>query len=156
MRKRPKTPKEFKFRRYHFLAIELRYQGKTYKEITENLTTVFKVSFRPDRIGHWFATDGILEKAYIDYARKENERIRRFIHEELKKLLPRIPKKLEELLQRRDEFGQPKLDAVTLGAIRTLCDLLDLKESIQEGPEGTQNRVDEYFERLEEHRADLG
>ena len=149
----PKSRIKFKFRRYHHLAIELRYEGKTYKEISEQLSEVFKVNFRPDRIGHWFASNGILEEPYIDFAKKENERVRRFVSEQLKGLLSRIPEALEGLLNRVDETGNPRRDALTLATIRLLIEIVDLKAYLQ--PEEEKKSIlDEYFERLKQERTD--
>lgn len=150
MEKRQKVPKKFKFRRYHHLAIELRYGGKTYKEIAESLTKIFKVNIRPDRIGHWFASSGILEQPYLDFANKESERSRRLVLEELKKLAPRIPKKLIALLERSDESGKPKLDAVTLGTLKLMCDMFNVNVPLPAPKEAHETRIEAYLRRLQE------
>ncbi len=138
--------KKFELRGYHHQAIEFRYEGKTYKEITTLLTEKYQKPFKVDTIRRWFISSGLLEKEYIDYAKKENERRKQFVLEELKKLIPKIPITFDALLGRKDKDGNKKLDAVTIRTLELLCEILNFK--VEPGSD-TTNPVDEYFDRLE-------
>lgn len=74
---------------------------------------------------------GILEQEYIDYAKKENERRRRVVAEEMKKIIPKIPQKYVEILERSIESLDPetvvKRDNVTVKLLKDLCLLLGFK-----------------------------
>ena len=148
---------------YHHEAVELRYSGKPYAEVAAILTEKYKRDFRDATVRRWFMTKGILESEYLDYSKKENERRRNLILEEIKKLLPMIPAKFQQLLERvathpftgaklKDENNQtiPKLDTVTVTTLKTLCEILGFK--VEAGGE-VSDPVDRYFERLDEEVA---
>src|SRR3990167_9370763 len=139
----PKTATKRSLQAHHHVAIEMRYVGKTYSQIAEDLTAQFKRDFRADVVARWFRSNGILELEYLDYARKENDRRRQFVVEELKKVIPKIPLKFEQLLDRTymipiKKTGEvvntniPQLDIVTVSTLKTLCEILGFK--IQDAP----------------------
>lgn len=139
--KQQQNKKELKLQAYHFRAIELRYSGNTYKEVATQLETEFKKSFKDQTIRFWFSKNGQLDELYLDYARQENDRRRQHMREELKKLLPEIPKKFEALLNR------PQIDTLTLRTVKELCSVLGFK---LQGDDDTQDALDEFFDRVED------
>lgn len=54
--------------KYHYLAIELKYEGKTYEEISRAL----KGAIEPRSIANWFNKDGLLYLDYLEYAERKN------------------------------------------------------------------------------------
>src|SRR3990167_7175049 len=114
----------FKLQVYHFRAVELRYEGKTYHEIMGEIAVQYRKGVQSDTIRKWFGRGGLLEVEYMAYARVENDRRRQMMREELKKLAGKIPIKLEKMLDRIDGTGQP--DMVTLAAVRTLIEVLGI------------------------------
>src|SRR3972149_4244680 len=92
--------KEVKLMAYHYRAVELRYQGHTFPEVTRTITEEYQKDFKDTRVRNWFTSRGILFRLYLDYARQESERRRQLVLEEMKKLLPKLPQKLQELLDR--------------------------------------------------------
>jgi len=129
---------------YHHRAVELRYEGNTYKSIAGYIAVEYKRAFNDDSVRRWFSRGGLLADAYMDYAREENDRRRQLMREELKKLVVKIPKKLEQIMDRVDQLGQP--DMVALMAIKTLIDVLGITASDEKG---SGDRLKEYFDRLE-------
>ncbi|OGX31833.1 MAG: hypothetical protein A2787_06525 [Omnitrophica WOR_2 bacterium RIFCSPHIGHO2_01_FULL_48_9] len=134
------------FRGYHYAAVELRYEGKTYSTVAEELAKRYHKDFHAQSVRRWFMRGGILETEYLDFASKENERRRQLVFEELKKILPKIPQKFDALLERRDETGREKLDSVTLGTLKVLCEILDFK--VKAGPPA-EDPLDRFFNRLD-------
>ena len=53
---------------YHFLAIEERYKGTTYKEIVNKIRQKFGVEFAISTIKNWFCHVGGLHDCYRDYS----------------------------------------------------------------------------------------
>lgn len=145
---------------YHYEAIEQRYLGNTYPAVAEYLTGKYKRDFNPETVRWWFSQKGYLFDLYIDYAARENERRRRLMQEELRKLVPSIPKKFADLLNRvqrvpftgevlKDPDSKKeidKLDMTTVAALKLLCEILDFKRIGEDTP---GNPIDEYFDRLE-------
>lgn len=147
-----KRKKEFKYMAYHYEAIELRYQGKGYDEMAQYLTEKYKKDFKIERLRKWFMTGGILADMYLDYARQENDRRRKFVMEEMKKLLPTIPKTYQEIIERTlpDLTNGQKIyhDSVKRQVLKDLCELFGFK--LEPGADGS-DPLDEYFDRLEKH-----
>lgn len=146
----------------HMRAIELRYEGKTHAEISEVLTNEFGKKHKLDKIMHWFAHGGRLELAYLDFAKKENERRRQLVMEQMKQVLELIPQKALELLSRkatnpftgetlRDKDGKPisKADMVTVATLKLLMEALGFKV-----PAGTDEH-DPMEEWIEQMKAEL-
>lgn len=145
--------KKFELKGFHYQAIEFRYEGKTYNEITTLLTEKYQKPFKENTVRHWFTSKRFLEKEYIDYAKKENDRRRQVVLEELKKIVPKIPLKFDALLERKGKFGNPILDMVTVSTLKYLCEILNFK--VEPGND-MSNPVDEYFDRLEKELAEEG
>lgn len=147
---------------YHYEAVELRYTGKNYTEITTALTAKYNKEFKLDTVRHWFSRGGYLEKEYLDYAKKENLARQAVTVEELRKLAPKIPIIFSELLERvarkpftgevmNDDKGKPlrKLDMVTVVALKNLMAAMGFKM-----PDGdATDPLDEYFDKLEDEAA---
>lgn len=140
-RKRPL----FALQGYHYRAVEVRYEGKTFNDICGILGAEFRKGVHPDTIRKWFARGGLLENEYLDYARHENERRRQMMREELKKLVTKIPGKLDAIIGRMDNTGQP--DMVALMGIKTLIEVLGITAS--DDPK-TGAKLEEYFKKLEQ------
>lgn len=136
----------FELAGYHYRAIELRYEGNTFKDISGTIGMEFRKGIHPDTIRKWFARGGLLAEQYLDYARQENDQRRQLMREELKKLTGRIPQKIEKLLDRLDERDQP--DMVVVQTIKLLVDILGL--SGDDDPK-TGDILGNYFRRLEAH-----
>lgn len=158
-----KGKKIFKKMSYHYRAVELRYEGKTYQEIADILTRESHKDFNDSaRIRRWFMSGGILEKDYSDYAKKENERRRRVTLEELKKIVPTIPIKFQEVLERKYFYINKKtgdivetdkniVDKTTVTALLGLCKILGFQI---DPPEAEDDPLDKYLEKLDEHDND--
>lgn len=146
---------------YHHEAIEQRYLGKTYKEIAEYLSKRYAAGKRKDfkevTVRFWFGTVGMLYDAYFEYSKSENERRRRAMTEELKKLLPMVPKKLLSILERKMIYLDKKngkivvteqdvADKTTLGAValllKTLGFALDASDHGDDPSDHFFNRLD--------------
>ena len=134
------------------MAIELRYEGKTYSEISMLLSQKFKFDFKEGTVRKWFQRGGMLELMYLDYARKENDRRRQVIVEELKKVTQVIPEKYSDILNRQltnlDDEGQLKANEVVRKTLKDLCDILGFK--IQPDDNADRDPLDDYFSRAEE------
>ena len=150
-----KKKKEFKYMAYHYEAIELRYQGKTYNEIAAYLTEKFKKDFKDERMRQWFKSGGILEAMYMDHSRKENDRRRKFVMEEMKKLYSTIPKNYQEILERpitELTKGQRIMqDSVKAKVLKDLCGILGF--TISDLGDGN-DPLEEYFVRAEKEIDD--
>lgn len=157
-----KEPGAKKYQAHHILAVQLRYQGLTHKEIAEHLAREFSRKVTPDTLRAWFRRDGYLNALYSDYAHQENEQMILLAREKMKKMLPTALEKLEDLLKKRfaysmvgepilDEEGNPveKLDQVTHKAIVTILQSVGFKLEDMD----TTDPVDAYFDRAEEARA---
>lgn len=146
------TKSPSKLMAYHHEAIELRYQGKTYAEIAELLTSKYKRDFKDQTVRHWFSRTGMLDKEYRDYARQENERRRAYVLEELKKIVQVIPAKYQELIDRQIDNLSPGQqiyhDATKRAILKDLCALLGFKVPEEDGDRGP-DALDEFFDRLE-------
>jgi hypothetical protein len=135
----------------HMRAIELRYQGNTYQKISDILTQEFggQKLIEP-RIRRWFNRGGVLDAEYLDYAKKENERRRRHIVEEMKKVTAEIPKNYSKILNRDESSLSPsKLigrDLVLKGVLKDLCQLLGFK--IEDTSDS--DKLDEFWDEMEE------
>jgi hypothetical protein len=133
---------------YHYKAIELRYDGLKYHEISTELTNQFKRDFLDQTVRRWFAKGGMLEHEYLDYTDKENDRRRRYMISEFKKLIPIIPKKFDELLNERMTKTGKKLDIVTVATLKLMMESLGLK--IEAQPLNDKDPLDEFFDRQDE------
>ena len=119
-------------------AIQLRYDGRSHQEITDILKQETQQEYKVDTLRKWFMRGGKLDEEYLEYARAENEQRRQVVMEEIKKLVPIIPIRLSQLLNRKkynmfgamvkDEAGNPvlNLDRVTIETIAQICNLLGL------------------------------
>ena len=119
-------------------AVELRYEGKTYGQVTEALINEFNQSIAESSVRRWFSLGESLHDPYIEYAQAQNESRRKLVIEEVKKLMPIIPQRLNEILHRkkRDMFGKLihdedkktmiQLDTLTIDAIEQLRAILGL------------------------------
>jgi hypothetical protein len=145
------------FQKWHYRAVELRYEGKTYEEIVEGIKQEFGKQFHIASIRKWFSRGELLHNEYIDYAKKENERRRQLVLEELKKIAPLIPTKIQELLTSRylvawgkkvvdPETGKPMpmLDSTTVKTLALLAEMLGFKV---ESNDVAGDPLDEYFDR---------
>src|SRR3990167_1680378 len=94
-------PGGFKFQAYHHEAVELRYQGKTYLEISLIIAKKYGRDFKESTCRAWFGRGHILDTVYLDYARQENERRRQATREELKKLVSVLPITFENRTRQR-------------------------------------------------------
>lgn len=139
----------FELQAYHRRAIELRYEGQTYKEICGHLGVEFKIGKHPDTIKRWFGKDGLLAQHYADYAKDENDHRRQVMRTELKKLVGKVPIVLQGLIERTDKTGQP--DAVALMAIRTLTEILGITADDEKE---TQDVLEQYMRRLPQVRKE--
>lgn len=130
----------------HYRAVELRYEGLTYREIAKILSEEYDRNIKEQTLRWWFKSGGRCEKHYLDYANKESERRRRLIHTELKKTYNKIPAKLDALLERLDAQGKEKLDMVTIKTIEKIVQIIEN----QVGAIGANNDVlDQFWDRVE-------
>lgn len=106
----------------------------------ERLMIEFKRGFHVDSIRKWFGKGGLLLEEYMVYAGGENDRRRQYMREELKKLVGKIPVKLDKLLDSKDE-------KVQLHAVKLLVEILGI--SINDLPNTNSDKLAEYFKRLE-------
>ncbi len=134
----------FTLQGYHYRAIELRYAGKTFREICGTIAVDFKKGVHPDTIQKWFARKGLLHEEYMTYARAENDQRRLLMREELKKLLTQIPAKLQEIMNRKDSSGQP--DMVALMGVKTIMETLGVTAN---DDTKTNDVLKDYFEKLD-------
>lgn len=134
----------FELGAYHRRAIELRYEGHTFKEISGMLAVELRKGVHPDTVRKWFARGGFLNEDYLEYARQENDHRRQLMREELKKLVVKIPTKLGSIMDRMDETGKP--DMVALMAIKTIVEILGITANDERQ---AQDVLGEYFKRLE-------
>ncbi len=126
------------------MAIEARYQGSTYEEIMGILLDRCHIGVKPQTIRTWFMRDGMLYDAYINYAQKQNDGLRKMMFEETRKLVQKIPGKLSALMDRVDSTGKP--DAVVLMTIKTLFEVLGITPDAEKGQ---NDKLKEYFDKLE-------
>lgn len=147
---------------YHYAAVELRYEGKTYKEIVVEIAKVFSKAIRESKVRDWFAKGGILHEEYAKFALDENERRRADLRQRIKALASDIPKIMEETLFQplrnpftgqviRDEAGNPVYvrNKTTNDAVRIIAELsgFNLKEADEDAQ--LEDRLEMYFKRLE-------
>lgn len=78
-------------------AIEMKYEGKSYREIAEELDITY------DTIAEWFRTVGKLRDVYISYAAQQNELIRSEATQELKGLLKKAVRRIGKLVESKNE-----------------------------------------------------
>lgn len=128
-----------KYQQYHHKAVELRYAGERFEDITDKINAIGAKTFRPATVRAWFATGGYLEELYFEYASQENDRRRQHMRAELGKLTRRIPEKFDALLARKE------IDALTLRTVTQLCKVLGIALDEKAG----EDVLDEYFDRLE-------
>jgi len=142
-----KRKKSFKFMSYHYRAIEFRYQGLKYEEISLKLAAEFKKEFLNQRIRKWFMHNGILDQMYLDYAVKENDRVRKVVLEELKKTTAMIPKGYDALIKTlKDQLDDPKSAGVFRQTLKDLSELLGFKV---EDNIGDGDPLNDYFDEAE-------
>lgn len=141
---------KMRLRSYHHEAIEQCYLGKTYRKIAEYLNEKYTKTFTRNTISKWFMRNGFLEKEYLDFSRKESERRRRFVIEEMKKIISMIPEKYIEIIGRDTKNLDPKTlikrDTVTLRMLKDLCTLLGFRIDISEDE---PDPLDVYFDQEE-------
>ena len=143
-----KKKKEFKYMSYHYRAIELRYRGEKYESISLILSTEFKKEFKNQRIRRWFNNGGILDAMYLDYAVKENDRRRKVVMEELKKITGEIPTGYANLIEAlKNDLTDPKSASVFRQTLKDLSELLGFKvdDNIGDG-----DPLKDYFNKAEE------
>ena len=162
--------KQFQFRPYHDIAIELRYLGCTYKEICEKLNKNHKKNFADQTVRKWFIKDGILHGRYKDYAQKETDRRRQNMLQQMSKLYDLIPDKYNKLLTgrfERDMYGKlikekdkngnaqsvEKLDSITRQTLKDLCELFGFKLSPDNTNDDTETIMDRFLRRLDEEEV---
>lgn len=151
---------------YHREAIEQRYLGKTHAEVAAFISEKYahgrNVGFKELTVRHWFARAGMLYLPYEEYAKTEDERRRRLLRENMDRLLQRVPKILEKLLDRKYVEQLPdgsfkitnmeRLDSVTLGTVRLI-----LKAGGQNLIDDDDDPADRFFDRLDgEHGGGTG
>lgn len=90
-------------------AIQMRYEGKSQQEIADALEVPVNT------VAGWFRRTGKLLDPYIGYAAKQNELIRGEATNALKGLLKKSVKKLETLIDSKNE-------KVSLGAVQEVLD----------------------------------
>ena len=129
-----------KFQAYHHEAVELRYMGAKFTEITEKLNAGnYGKVFKEPTVRKWFTADGYLERQYHIYATQENDRRRQQMRTDLAKLTDRVPLKMQALLDRKE------VDSLTLKAVMALLKTLGI--NIETAPADV---LDEYFDRVED------
>jgi len=160
--KKKEKEKDFKFQGYHYKAIEKRYHGKSYLEISTELSAEFNKAIRHQTVRRWFMRGGILESEYVDYCSKENDRRQKAMFQQMKKIVIKIPAKFDELLERQIyakdkqtgeivETGIKQCDMVTVQTLKLIVEMLGLKEAPKDG----EDPLDAYFDRLESrHKND--
>ena len=144
-----KATKTSKLQAVHYRAIELRYLGSTYKQVSELLKKEFKKNHGEHKVRRWFMSGGMLEAEYLDYSEKENERRRRLVLEDMKKITTLIPTAYEELFKKLvAELKKPEATHETLRKLlRDLSELLDIK--LERSEAKRQSTIDAFFDRLE-------
>lgn len=142
----PKGTKEnlFQLMGYHHRAVELRYQGSTYKDIMGTIAMEFRRGISESTVKKWFMRGGLLNQEYLEYAKAENLQRRQMMREELKKLVSKVPIVLDSVLSRKDETGQS--DMVALQGVKLVVEIMGI--SGEEEP-GSGSVLAEYFERLD-------
>lgn len=150
----------------HHRAIELRYLGYTYKQICETLAIEFpagkRKTFHESTVRRWYMRGGILEAPYYDYCKKENERRRQLMVEDMKKLLPMIPPVLQQLLDRKVVIynaatksytmsKDSKLDMVTVQTVKLILSTMGFQ---LDGGEAGTDPADKFFDRLDSEIPD--
>lgn len=136
----------YRLQTYHYRAIELRYEGNTYQQIGGFIAVEYHLFRTESAIRKWFGRNGLCEKEYDDYATKENARRRNLMQHELKKLVGKIPQKIERLLDRLDDTGQP--DMVVVQTLKLLAMLLSLVPKEMDS-DGSIDKVEEYVRSLQ-------
>ena len=143
-----RAKREFKYMAYHYEAIELRYQGMTYEEISVALGTKYNKEFQNKRLRAWFASKGILERMYMDFAKKENDRRRQVVLEEIKKITSKIPKGYADLIKTLEgNLVDPKSAGVFRQTLKDLCEILGFK--VEPTGDGS-NPLDDFFDKQDE------
>jgi pyruvate/oxaloacetate carboxyltransferase len=146
---------------WHYESVEQRYQGKTYKQISEIIWTKYGKRMREDRIRRWFMRGGILHDNYETHANRENEMRQSDIRQRLTALAESIPDVLQDTLFQplrnpftgqiiKDESGNILYirNKTTNEAVKILATMLGAKFD-----ESENNKVgdvlDRYFDRVE-------
>lgn len=139
-RKNEKNTEQTGLRKFHYEAVELRYQGKTYDEISRELTERHKRDFHLKTVASWFYSGGLLEEVYIDYSRKENNRRRRTMLEEMKKVSVKLPigydKLYNKLIQELDNPENDKADETFRKLLKDLAEIFGIKISPDDNEDG--------------------
>lgn len=140
-------------KKHHYRAVELRYEGKTYENITTILAGEFKRQFHESTIRKWFMSKGALEALYLDYANKENDRRRKLVMEEMKKLTQQIPSNYQQLLKTlKDGINHPAMAGIMRATLRDLCEMLGFRVEELDNT----NPVDDFFDRVEQQVENEG
>lgn len=150
------------FNALHTDAIDLRYRGMTYKEISKELFNKHGKYVLPQRLRAWFMTGGILHDKYAAYAKEENGERRELMQQQLRKIGMLIPKVLEETLfqpMRHPMTGQIMKDEegnvlymrnrTTNDAVKILSELLGARFS-ETDADDMEDVLDNYFKRLDD------
>jgi len=87
-------------------AIRLKYLGKTYRQIANEISKYANVSVSESTIKQWFMVDGRLYIPYLTYSAKLNEQSEDEIRKELKRDAENGVKVLRSLLQKAIKNGE--------------------------------------------------
>lgn len=137
----------------HYRAIELRYEGVQYEEMRQIIKRETGKEWNISTVKHWFATGGMLEKPYLEYAEQQNEARRKMAMQELKKLIPLIPVHYRNLLTRKGKDGKLKADKLTQSTLRELCRVMAIQ---MEERGGGNDPLEQFFDRLDAQGDDGG
>ncbi len=146
---------------WHYEAIELRYTGKTYTQMSEILWTKYGKRLPEVRLRKWFMRGGILHDLYEAHASRENDMRQSDIRQRLTALAESIPDVLQETLFTplrnpftgeiiKDRDGNTVFirNKTTNEAVKILATMLGAKFD-----ESENNKVgdvlDRYFDRIE-------
>jgi hypothetical protein len=157
----PQGDIKFALQAWHYEAIELRWQGKTYREMAEIIWSKYGKRLREDRMRRWFTRGGILHDKYEEYASRENDMRQSDIRQRLTALAESIPDVLQDTLFQplrnpftgqilKDEQGNILYirNKTTNEAVKILATMLGAKFD-----ESENNKVgdvlDRYFDRVE-------
>jgi len=93
-----RTATPWELQAWHYEAVELRYLGLQYKEISQVLLEKYSKAFPDYRLRRWFANGGILHDLYAKYTIEHNKERQERMNKRLNSLAEDIPEILEETL----------------------------------------------------------
>ena len=147
-------PKLKQLKAPHREAIRLRYEGKTTDEIVEHLTAK-RLKANSNTIKDWFRAGGLLEVAYENYCREQENietEVKNALHKHADFVLGRCVKIAAEMVVAL--MGSQKDEVKLKAAIEVLDRVLGKPSNLPANEESEPNNYEEFVAQIEKRKKE--